>query len=217
MQNSSLYTIKDSSATRFKCYKTSNDKIQQLYAVTNKLHNCLSFLLELNIFKNTNNTHQKMQNSSLYTITGSSATRFKCYNTWNDKIQQLYADSKKLHKCLNFLLQLNIFKNTNNTHQKMQNSSRYAITDSSGTRFKCNKTSNDKIQQLYADTNKLHKCLKFLQQLNIFKNTNKTHQKMQNSSLYTITGSSATRFKGYNISNDKIQQLYADTNKLHKC
>ena len=69
-----------------------------------------------------------MQNSSLYTITGSSATRFKCYNTWNDKIQQLYADSKKLHKCLNSLLELNIFKNTNNTHQKMQNSSLYMIT-----------------------------------------------------------------------------------------
>ena len=117
-----------SSTTRFKCYNTSNDKIQQLYADTNKLHKCLNFLLELNIFKNTNNTHQKMQNSSLYTITDSSATRFKCYNTSNDKIQQLYADTNKLHKCLNFLLELNIFKNTNNTHQKMQNSSLYTIT-----------------------------------------------------------------------------------------
>ena len=117
-----------SSATRFKCYKTSNDKIQQLYADTNKLHNCLNFLLELNIFKNTYNTHQKMRNSSLYTIKHSSATRFKCYNTSNDKIQQLYADSKKLHKCLKFLLELNIFKNTNNTHQKMQNSSLYTMT-----------------------------------------------------------------------------------------
>ena len=175
------------SATRFKCYNTSNDKIQQLYADTNKLHKCLNFLLELNIFKNTNNTHQKMQNSSLYTIKDSSATRFKCYNTSNDKIQQLYADTNKLHKCLNFLLQLNIFKNTNNTHQKMQNSSLYTIKDSSATRFKCYNTSNDKIQQLYADTNKLHKCLNFLLELNIFKNTNNTHQKMQNSSLYTIT------------------------------
>ena len=175
------------SAIRFKCYNTSNDKIQQLYADTNKLHKCLNFLLQLNIFKNTNNTHQKMQNSSLYTIKDSSATRFKCYNTSNDKIQQLYADTNKLHKCLNFLLQLNIFKNTYNTHQKMQNSSLYTIKDSSATRFKCYNTSNDKIQQLYADTNKLHKCLNFLLQLNIFKNTNNTHQKMQNSSLYTIT------------------------------
>ena len=205
------------STTRFKCYNTSNDKIQQLYADTNKLHKCLNFLLELNIFKNTNNTHQKMQNSSLYTIKDSSTTRFKCYNTSNDKIQQLYADTNKLHKCLNFLLELNIFKNTNNTHQKMQNSSLYTIKDSSATRFKCYNTSNDKIQQLYADSNKLHKCLNFLLELNIFKNTNNTHQKMQNSSLYTITDSSATRFKCYNTSNDKIQQLYADTNKLHKC
>ena len=123
MQNSRLYTIKDSSATRFKCYKTSNDKIQQMYADTNKLHKCLNFLLEFNIFKNTNNTHQKMQNSSLYRITGSSATRFKCYNTWNDKIQQMYADTNKLRNCLDFLLELNIFKNTNHTYQKMQNSS----------------------------------------------------------------------------------------------
>ena len=128
MQNSSLYTITpllqpDSNAT-----KQSNDKFQQLYAVTNKLHKCLNFLLQLNIFKNTNNTHQKMQNSSLYTIKDSSATRFKCYKTSNDKIQQLYADTNKLHKCLNFLLELNIFKNTNNTHQKMQNSSLYTIT-----------------------------------------------------------------------------------------
>ena len=175
------------SAIRFKCYNTSNDKIQQLYADTNKLHKCLNFLLQLNIFKNTYNTHQKMQNSSLYTIKDSSATRFKCYNTSNDKIQQLYADTNKLHKCLNFLLQLNIFKNTYNTHQKMQNSSLYTIKDSSATGFKCYNTSNDKIQQLYADTNKLHKCLNFLLELNIFKNTNNTHQKMQNSSLYTIT------------------------------
>ena len=205
------------STTRFKCYNTLNDKIQQLYTDTNKLHKCLNFLLQLNIFKNTNNTHQKMQNSSLYTIKDSSATRFKCYNTSNDKIQQLYADTNKLHKFLKILLELNIFKNTNNTHQKMQNSSLYTIKDSSATRFKCYNTSNDKIQQLYADKNKLHKCLKFLLELNIFKNTNNTHQKMQNSSLYTIKDSSATRFKCYNTSNDKIQQLYADTNKLHKC
>ena len=69
MQNSSLYTIKDSFSTRFKCYNTSNGKIQQLYADTNKLHKCLKILLELNIFKNTNNTHQKMQNTSLQKIT----------------------------------------------------------------------------------------------------------------------------------------------------
>ena len=175
------------STTRFKCCNTSNDKIQQLYAVTNKLHKCLNSLLQLNIFKNTYNTHQKMQDSSLYTIKDSSATRFKCYKTSNDKIQQLYADTNKLHKCLNFLLELNIFKNTNNTHQKMQNSSLYTIKDSSATRFKCYITSNDKIQQLYADTNKLHKCLNFFPELNIFKNTNNTHQKMQNSSLYPIT------------------------------
>ena len=86
------------SATRFKCYNTSNDKIQQLYADTNKLHKCLNSLLQLIIFKNSYNTHQKMQNSSLYTIKDSSATRFKCY-TSNDKIQQLYAN--KMHKCLN--------------------------------------------------------------------------------------------------------------------
>ena len=116
------------SAIRFKCYNTSNDKIQQLYADTNKLHKCLNFLLQLNIFKNTNNTHQKMQNSSLYTIKDCSATRFKCYNISNDKVQQLYAVTNKLHKCLNFLLELNIFKNTNNTHQKMQNSSLYTMT-----------------------------------------------------------------------------------------
>ena len=137
-------------ATRFKCYmyNASNDKILQMYAVTNKLHKCLNFLLELNIFKNTNNTHQKMQNSSLYTITDSSAARFKCYNTSKHKILQLYASTNKLHKCLNSMLQLNIFKNTNNTHQKMQNSSLYTIKDSAATRFKCYKTSNDKIQQL---------------------------------------------------------------------
>ena len=131
----------------------------------------------------------------------SSATSFKCYNTSNDKIQQLNASTNKLHKCLNSMLQLNIFKNTNNTHQKMQNSSLYTIKDSAATSFKCYKTSNDKIQQLFADTNKLHKCLKFLLELNSFKNTNNTHQKMQNSSLYTITDSSATRFKCYNTSN----------------
>ena len=105
------------SAIRFKCYNTSNDKIQQLYADTNKLHKCLNFLLQLNIFKNTYNTHQKMQNSSLYTIKDSCATRFKCYKTSNDKIQQLYADTNKLHKCLNFLLELNIFK-TQTAHIK---------------------------------------------------------------------------------------------------
>ena len=205
------------SAIRYKCYNTSNDKIQQLYADTNKLHKCLNFLLQLNIFINTYNTHQKMQNSSLYTIKDSSATRFKCYNTSNDKVQQLYADTNKLHKCLNFLLQLNIFKKTYNTHQKMQNSSLYTIKGSSATRFKCYNTSNDKIQQLYADSNKLHKCLNSLLQLIIFKNTYNTHQKMQNSSLYTIKDSSATRFKCYNTSNDKVQQLYAVTKKLHKC
>ena len=175
------------SAIRFKCYNTWNDKFQQLYGVTNKLHKCLNFLLELNIFKNTNNTHQKMQNPSLYTIKDSSSTRFKCYNTSNDKIQQLYADSKKLQKCLKFLLQLNIFKNTNNTHQKMRNSSLYTIRGRSATRLKCYITWKDKIQQLYADTNKLLKSLNFLLDLNIFKNTNNTHQKMQNSSLYTMT------------------------------
>ena len=204
MQNSSLYRITGSSATRFKCYNTSNDKIQQLYAVSNKLHKCLNFLLQLNIFKNTYNTHQKMQNSSLYTITDTSATRFKCYKTSNDKIQQLYADTNKLHKCLNFLLELNIFKNTNNKHQKMQNSSLYTMpllqTDS-------NATIHDNSATVY--TNKLHKCLNFLLQLNIFKNTNNTHHKMQNSSLYTMD-SSATRFKCYKTSNDKIQQLYAE-------
>ena len=136
-----------SSATWFKCYKTSNDKFQQLYAVTNKLHKCLNFLLELNIFKNTYNTHQKMQNSSLYTIKDSSATRFKCYKTSNDKIQQLYADTNKLHKCLNFLLELNIFKNTNNTHRKMQNSSLYTMTpvlqpDSNATKHQTTSFSN---------------------------------------------------------------------------
>ena len=212
-----------------------------LYADTNKLHKCL---LQLNIFKNTNNTHQKffqgqLQLNSLKrcrihrSTSQFSATRFKCYNTSNDKIQQLYADTNKLHKCLNFcrihrstrwnsndkifkntnntqimqnsslyritqvLMQnSSLFKNTNNTHQKMQN---IALHDHGNNqiqitfeycnfcRFKCYNTSNDKIQQLYADTNKLHKCLKFLLELNIFKNTNNTHQKMQNSSLYTMT------------------------------
>ena len=137
-QKHKQYTSKDAefialhdnatSTTRFKCYNISNDKIQQLYTDTNKVHKCLNFLLELNIFKNTNDTHQKMQNSSLYTIKDSFSTRFKCYNTSNDKIQQLYADTNKLHKCLKFLLELNIFKNTSNTHQKMQNSSLYTIT-----------------------------------------------------------------------------------------
>ena len=135
-----------------------------------------------------------------------STTWFKCYNTSNDKIQQLYTDTNKLHKCLNFLLQLNIFKNTNNTHEKMQNSSLYTIKDSFSTRFKCYNTSNDMIQQLYADTNKLHKCLKFLLEINIFKNTNNTHQKMQNSSLCTITpllqpDSNATLHKTTGFSN----------------
>ena len=98
------------STTRFKCYNTLNDKIQQLYADTNKLHKCLKSLLQLNIFKNTYNTHQKMQNSSLYTIKDSSATRFKCYNTSNDKIQQLYADTNKLHKCLNLFATIKHFQ-----------------------------------------------------------------------------------------------------------
>ena len=217
MQNSSLYTITDSSATRFKCYNTSNDKIQQLYADTNKLHKCLNFLLDIKHFqKHKQHTSKDAEFIALHDD-ASFATRFKCYNTSNDKILQLYAVTNKLHKCLNFLLELNIFKNTNNTHQKMQNSSLYTITDSSATRFKCYNTSNDKILQLYAVTNKLHKCLNFLLQLNIFKNTNNTHQKMQNSSLYTMTDSSATRFKCYNTSNHKILQLYAVTNKLHKC
>ena len=187
MQNSSLYTIKDSSATRFKCYNTSNDKIQQLYADTNKLHKCLNFLLQLNIFKNTNNTHQKMQNSSLYTITPLLQPDSNATIHQTTRFSNCMQVTNKLHKCLNFLLELNIFKNTNNTHQKMQNSSLYTITHSSATRFKCYKTSNDKFQQLYAVTNKLHKCLNFLLELNIFKNTNNTHQKMQNSSLYMIT------------------------------
>ena len=135
------------SAIIFKCYNTSNDKIQQMYADTNKLHKCLNFLLDLNIFKNTYNTHQKMQNSSLYTIKDSSATRFKYYKTSNDKIQQLHAGTNKLHKCLNFLLELSIFKNTNNTHQKMQNSSIYTITpllqpDSNATLHKATGFSN---------------------------------------------------------------------------
>ena len=146
----------------------------------------MNFLLELNIFKkNKQHTSKDAEFIALH-VDGSSATKFKCYKTSNDKFQQLYAATNKLHKCLNSLLQLNIFKNTNNTHQKMQNSSLYTIKDSSATRFKCYNTSNDKIQQLYADKNKLHKCLKFLLELNIFKNTNNTHQKMQNSSLYTI-------------------------------
>ena len=187
MQNSSLYTMTavlqpDSNATLHKTTGFSN-----CMQVTNKLHKCLNSLLQSNIFKNTNNTHQKMQNSSLYTMTATSAIRFNCYNTSNDKFQQLYAVTNKLHKCLNSLLQLNIFKNTNNTHQKMQNSSLCTITETSTTRFKCYNTLNDKIQQLYAVTNKLHKCLNFLLELNIFKNTNNTHQKMQNSSLYMIT------------------------------
>ena len=148
MQNSSLYTIKDSAATRFKCYKTSNDKIQQLYADTNKLHKCLNFLLELNSFKKHKQHTSKDAEFIALHDDASSATRFNCYNTSNDKIQQLYASTNKLHKCLNSMLQLNIFKNTNNTHQKMQNSSLYTIKDSAATRFKCYKTSNDKIQQL---------------------------------------------------------------------
>ena len=130
---------------------------------------------ELNIYKNTNNS---IKTCRIHRCTWSRTTRFKCIKI----VMQT-----RLHKCLNFLLQLNIFKNTYNTHQKMQNSSLYTIKDSSATRFKCYNTSNDKIQQLYADTNKLHKCLNFLLELNIFKNTNNTHQNMQNSSLYMIT------------------------------
>ena len=125
--NATIHQTQDSQLTRCNC--------------TNKLHKCLNSMLQLNIFKNTNNTHQKMQNSSLYTIKDSAATSFKCYKTSNDQIQQLYADTNKLHKCLNFLLELNSFKNTNNTHQKMQNSSLYTIKDSAATRFKCYKTS----------------------------------------------------------------------------
>ena len=76
-----------------------------------------------------------------------SAIRFKCYNTSNDKIRQLYADTNKLHKCLNFLLELNIFKNTNNTHYKMQNSSLYSMTavlqpDSNATKHQTTSFSN---------------------------------------------------------------------------
>ena len=116
------------SATRFKCYNTSNDKIQQLYASTNKLHKGLNFLLELNIFKNTNNTHQIMQNSSLYTMTrvlqpDSNATIHQTTRFCNCMPSRTNCIS-----VLNFLLELNIFKNTNNTHQKMQNSSLYRIT-----------------------------------------------------------------------------------------
>ena len=185
------------SAIRFKCYNTSNDKIQQLYADTNKLHKCLNFLLQLNIFKNTYNTHQKMQNSSLYTIKDSSATRFKCYKTSNDKIQQLYADTNKLHKCLNFLLELNIFKNTNNTHQKMQNSSLYTITpllqpDSNATIHQ-----TKRFQQLYADTNKLHKCLNFLLDIKHFqKHIQHTSKDAEFIALHDHA-TSTTRFKCY--------------------
>ena len=125
---SSLYTIKESSATRFKCYNSSNDKIQQLYADTNKLHKCLKFLLKLNIFKNTHNTHQKMQNSSLYTITpllqpDSNATKHKTRGFNNSMPSRTNCIS-----VLKILPELKIFKNTNNTHQKMQNSSLYMIT-----------------------------------------------------------------------------------------
>ena len=172
---------------QIQCYNTSNDKIQHLYADTNKLHKCLNSLLQLNIFKNTNNTHQNMQNTSIYTITDSSATRFECYNTSNDKIQQLYASTNKLHKCLNFLLELNIFKNTNNTHQNMQNSSLFTMTrvlqpDSNATIQQTTRFCNC----MQSRTNCIS-VLNFLLELNIFKNTNNTHQKMQNSSLYTIT------------------------------
>ena len=144
MQNSSLYTMTpllqpDSNATIHQTTRFSN-----CMQDTNKLHKCLNSLLQLNIFKNTYNTHQKMQNSSLYTIKDSSATRFKCYNTSNDKIQQLYAVTNKLHKCLNFLLELNIFKNTNNTHQNqiqmLQNIKR-------------------QVSATVCRTNELHKCL----------------------------------------------------------
>ena len=99
-----------SSATRFKCYKTSNDKFQQLYAVTNKLHKRWNFLLELNIFKNTNNTHQKMQNSSLYMITPLLQPDSNATIHQTTRFSNCMQTRTKLHKSLNFLLQLNIFK-----------------------------------------------------------------------------------------------------------
>ena len=233
------------SASRFKCYNTSNDKIQQLYADTNKLHKCLNFLLELNIFKNTNNTRQKMQNSSLYTITpvlqpDSNATihqttrfsncmqtRTNCISVWIFCWNLTFSNTQTTHikRCRihpstrwrNFCKQIQMlqyikrqdsatvcrheqtaqvfefFARIKHFQKHKQHTSKdaefNALHDhaSSATRFKCYNTSNDKIQQLYADSNKLHKCLNFLLELNIFKHTNNTHQKVQNSSLYTMT------------------------------
>ena len=85
-----------------------------------KLHKCLNSLLQLNIFKNTNNTHQKMQNSSLYTITPLLQPDSNATIHQTTRFSNCMQVTNKLHKCLNFLLELNIFKNTNNTHQIMQ-------------------------------------------------------------------------------------------------
>ena len=217
MQNSSLYTIKDSSATRFKCYNTSNDKIQQLYADTNKLHKCLNFLLELNIFKNTNNTHQKMQNSSLYTITPLLQPDSNATIHQTTRFSNCMQDTNKLHKCLNFLLAIKHFQK--HKQHTSKDAEFIALHDhaSSATRFKCYKTSNDKIQQLYADTNKLHKCFEFFAGIKHFQKHKQHTSKDAEFIAVHDHATSATRFKCYNTSNDKIQQMYADTNKLHKC
>ena len=128
------------SAIRFKCYNTSNDKIQQMYGDTNKLHKCLNFLLELNVFKNTYNTHQKMQNASLYTIKEGFATRFKCYNTSKDKILQLYAVTNKLHKCFEFFVGIKHFQK--HKQHTSKDAEIIAVNDhaTSTTRFKCYNT-----------------------------------------------------------------------------
>ena len=126
---------------------TSNDKFQQLYAVTNKLHKCLNFLLELNIFKNTNNTHQKMQNSSLYTIT--------------QPLLQDSADSKGL----NFLLATKQHTSHQTTRREFCNQIQmlqYIKRQDSAT---------------VCRHNKLHKCFEFFVGIKHFQKHKTTHIK----------------------------------------
>ena len=143
-----------------------------------------------------------MQNSSLYTIKLFSQPDSKCQNTSKDKKNDLYTVKKKLHKCLNILLQLHIFKNTKENTSK--DAKFIALHDEAilTTRLKCQNTSNDKKNDLYAVTKKLHKCLKNLLQFNIFKITNKTHQKMQNFDALHDEAILATRLKCQKTSND---------------
>ena len=69
MQNLSLYTIMLFAQPDLSFKKHGTIKVNDFYADLGRLDKCFNFLHELNIFEDANETHQKMQNSWLYTMT----------------------------------------------------------------------------------------------------------------------------------------------------